>query len=619
LPASWITDHTHRQLSVLGRLQRGVTLAQARARGDLLSQTLAREFPATNAGLRINVTGELEGRHGPYYGTVKLAAGLALAVAALVLVICCANVANLVLARTARRGRELGIRLALGASRSRMIRLLLTESLLLSLLAGVLGLGLAFWFGDLLLVFLPSLSFEASLSLDPDLPTVAWALTAALLAGIGFGLLPAWRASRGPLMVTLKTDVRTEGHGLRRPGLRQMLVVAQLAISLVVVSAGGLFLRSLRQVESIDPGYQPQHLVSAIINPGLFTDDPAVVRRFWDQLMPRLEQLPGAASVSGTLYMPLVNPNGACGPIIRDGDPPPPPNQGRPVVYSVIAPGYFQTMGTPLLRGRDFTRQELDSGSKDPPATVIVNGLLARQLYGSEEAALGKRFRIGGLDSAPLRIVGVARDGRYQTLLEDPSPALYLPGFPPELKDELWAMKSVILRGTSPAALPGLAAGLRAEVQRIDARIPVIDVRIGNGHLFASVLQTRLAVGLGLILGILALALATMGIYSVMTYTVGQRTREIGIRMALGGQAGDVLKLVVGQGLALITVGVVAGTLAAWLVARSLGSLLHGVSTSDPLTYLAAVALLVLVALVATLVPARRATRVDPMIALRAE
>jgi putative ABC transport system permease protein len=250
---------------------------------------------------------------------------------------------------------------------------------------------------------------------------------------------------------------------------------------------------------------------------------------------------------------------------------------------------------------------------------VIVNGLLARQLYGSEDAALGKRFRIGGLDSAPLQIVGVARDGRYQNLLEDPSPALYLPGFPPELNDELWAMKSVILRGTSPAALPALAAGLRTEVQRIDARIPIIDLRVGNGHLFASVVQTRLAVGLGLILGILALALATMGIYSVMTYTVGQRTREIGIRMALGGQAGDVLKLVVGQGLALITVGVVAGTFAAWLVARSLGSLLHGVSTSDPLTYLAAVALLVAVALAATLVPARRATRVDPMIALRAE
>jgi putative ABC transport system permease protein len=611
----WSTDRSRRGLTVLARLRPGVTLAQAQARADLLATTLAREFPDTNAGLNLKVVRESEGHFGPYQGTVKLASAMALAVAGLVLVICCANVANLLLARTARRGRELGIRLALGSSRTRLIRLLLTESLVLALLGGALGLGLAFWFGDALVFFLPPLPAEATFSLDPDPRVVGWGLAAAVLAGLGFGILPAWRASRGSLMTVMKTDLRTEGHRLRRPGLRQLLVIAQLAISVVVVAAGGLFLRSLKRMETIDPGYRPDRLVSALVNPGLFTDDPAVVHPFFDQLTRRLEQLPGVASVSATLYMPLVNPGGSCGPIIKEGDPQPPPNQGKPAVYSVTSARYFETMGTPLLRGRDFTADE----RRDPPGTVIVNATLARRLFGSEDAALGRRLRISSLASAPLRIVGVARDGHYQFLLEDPQDALYLPGFPPELHDELWSMKTIIVRGAEGSSLTALAEGLRAEVHRLDARIPLELPRIGDGHLLSSMLQIRMAVGLGLILGSLALALASMGIYSVMTYTVGQRTREIGIRMALGGQVRDVLALVVGQGLALVAVGVAAGCIGAWLVSRLLGVLLYGVTAGDPLTYLATVAVIVLVALLATLLPARRAALVDPTVALRAD
>jgi predicted permease len=344
LAADWISDRTQRQLTVVGRLQPGVSLQQARARVALLGQTQAREFAATNAGLRMDVASEIEGRHGELYDAVKLGSWMALAVALLVLIICCANVANLMLARTARRSRELGIRIALGASRARLIRLLLTESMVLSLLGGGLGLLLAFWFGDLLLVFLPSLPFELAFNLDPDPTIIGWALGSALLAGLGFGILPAWRAARGPLMAALKTDLRTEGHSLRRLGLRQLLVVAQLAVSLVVVASGGLFLRSLFKMETIDPGYRADLLVSATVNPGLFTDDPVVVRTFFDQLIPRLEQLPGAASVSATLYMPLVNPLGTCGPLIKEGDPAPPLNQGKPVIYSVVSARYFDTV-----------------------------------------------------------------------------------------------------------------------------------------------------------------------------------------------------------------------------------------------------------------------------------
>jgi len=213
----------------------------------------------------------------------------------------------------------------------------------------------------------------------------------------------------------------------------------------------------------------------------------------------------------------------------------------------------------------------------------------------------------------------VAADGHYLTLLEDPRTAIFLPGFPPELNDQLWAMKTVIVRAADGAQLPAVAAGLRAQVALLDARVPSSDLRVGAAHLLASMIQTRLAVGLGLILAVLALGLSSMGIYSVMTYTVGQRTREIGIRIALGGQVGDVLKMVVGQGLALVAVGVLVGAAAAWLVSRSLGSLLYGVSGSDPLTYMATAVLMIIVALVATLVPARRAALVDPMVALRSD
>jgi putative ABC transport system permease protein len=614
LTPDWMNDRNRRQLKVLGRLRPGVTVAQAQARADLLATTLAREFPVSNADLRLHIAPEIEGRYGAYHDIAALASALAVAVAGLVLVICCANVANLLLARIARRGRELAIRVALGASRARLARLLLTESLLLAALGGGLGLGLAFWFGDALAVFLPPLPDGATLNVDSDSRVVAWGLAATVLAGLGFGILPAWRASRGSLTSALKTDLRSEGYRLRRPGLRQALVIAQLAISVVVIVAGGLFLRTLKKMEGIDPGYRQDRLVSSVVDPGLFTDDSGGMRTFFDQLTRRLEQVPGVASVSATLYMPLVNAQGACGPIIKEGDPAPRPNQSQAAVYSVVSPHYFSTMGTPLLRGRDFTAGEY--GEK--PDTVVVNRTLARQLFGKEENALGRRFRIGGLESTPLRIIGVTADGHYQSLLEDPRTALYLPGFLPELHDRS-TMKSVIVRGAEGASLTALAEALQREVHRLDPRLPLDDIRIGDAHLLRAMIQIQMAVGLGLILGVLALGLASMGIYSVMTYTVGQRTREIGIRIALGGQTGDVLRMVVGQGLGLVAIGVAAGSVAAWLVSRLLASLLYGVTAGDPLTYLATGVLIVLVALLATLVPARRAALVDPMIALRAD
>jgi predicted permease len=611
--ADWMASHTTRELHMLARLQPGVTLAQAQAHLDVIGQTLAQESPASNRGTRFGITGEVEGRYGESYGGVRLSCALALLVAGLVLVICCANVANLLLARASKRNRELGIRLALGAGRLRIVRQLLTESALLAVTGGVLGLGLAFWFGDLLLAVLPPTPYDRTLAFEPDLRTLGWAVAATLLAGLCFGGFPAWRATRGGLMTVIKTDARTEGHRLRRPGLRQALVIAQLAISMVVVAAGGLFLRSLDKLERIDPGYRTENLVSGLVNPGLFTEDEIAVKRFFDELTRRLERLPGVTSVSSSLYMPLVNVQGAAGPLVKEGDPPPRPNETLPLSYSVISARYFETMETALVAGRDFVEAE----RKDQPGVVIVNQQLAHRLYGGEAAALGKRFRLGGSDTRPLQIVGVARDGRYGSLIEEPRPWLYLPSLPRDFHDSRWSMRTFQLRAASPHEVSAVASGLRAAVADLDPRVPVSELVVAHGHLSFALLLPRLAASLGLLLALLALGLATMGIYSVMTFAVGQRTREIGIRMALGGQVHHVLRLVLAQGLGLIGAGVIVGSLAAWAVTRLLGSLLYGVSATDPLTYLATVALLMAVALLATLIPARRATRVDPIIALR--
>ena len=617
LPDNWLTDRGRREVRVLGRLQPGITRTQAQTRVDLLAQVASRDFPATHADMRMYVAPEIEGRYGPVYATVKLCCQLAMLVAGLVLVICCANVANLLLARAARRAREMGIRLALGSGRARVVRQLLTESLLLAVLGGGLGLVLAFWFGDLVLALMPPLPYPIKLDLDLDVRTVTWVGGATLLAGLAFGALPAWRASSGHLMTVLKTDLRTEGHRLRRPGLRQALVIAQLAVSIVVVACGGLFLRSLAKVESIDPGYQTETLVSALVNPSIFTEDEVRIRTFFDDLLRALEKRPGVRSVSATLNMPLVNTQGACGPIIREGDAPPPPNQTRPVSYSVISGRYFETMGTQLVAGRDFVEAERKPGQRSD--VVIVNQELARRLFGSEQAALGKRFRVGSLEVPAQRIIGVARTGRYNRLLETPQPWIFFPVVLPELHDDLWGMKTVVVRANSRADLPLVTEALREEVEKLDARIPLTELISGRNHLAFSLQLPRLAAGLGTILGLLALVLASMGIYSVMTYTVSQRTREIGIRMALGGQVRDILRLVVGQGLGLIAVGLLVGSIAAALVTRLLGGLLHGVSASDPVTFLVTALVLAAVALLATLIPARRATAVDPMIALRSD
>jgi len=613
----WLRDRARREVSVFARLRPGVTLEEANARVEVVGRTLAREYPLTNAGLAMHAVSEIQGRWGTAYQAVRLGCLLALLLAGLVLIICCANVANLLLASATSRSKELSIRLALGASRVRVIRQLMTESLLLALLGGALGLVVASWLPDLLHAFLPPLPFGAPTVIPLDATTMIWGLVAAVVAGFTFGSLPAWRASHADLVTSLKTDLGAEGQKIRRGGIRQALVVAQIAISMVVVMTGGLVARSLYKLQGIDPGFRSETLVSAQFNPGLFeafnsAGDPKLTLYF-EELQRRLERLPGARSVSMSAFLPLVNYSTPQGPVVREGDPQPLPNQGATTGYSIIFPRYFETIGTELVRGRDFQAEE----RKGSPTTAIVNAELARRLFGGPEQALGKRFRVGGPESPLLRIVGVARDGRYRSLFEEPASWVFLPGCPEGLGCGDLTYRLMLIRGATVSDLPALAQGLRTEAAELDPRIPIELQQLGRGHLSFLLHTPRLAAELGAVLALLALALATLGIYSVMTYAVSQRTKEIGIRMALGGQVGDVLALVMKQGLGITAAGVLVGAVGAVLVGRLVGSFLYGVSGSDPLTFVVTVAILMTVALLATLLPARRAARVSPMVAIR--
>jgi predicted permease len=613
----WLLDRARREVNVFARLRPGVTLAQAQARMGVLGRTLARQFPATNADLDLRAVSEIEGRYGAEFATARLAGLLALLLAGLVLLICCANVANLLLARAAGRTKELGIRLALGAGRARVIRQLMTESLLLALAGGALGLVVAAWLPHLLLAFLPPVPFEVPMEVEVDPTVVAWTMLAAVVAGLIFGSLPAWRASQADLVTALKSDVGAEGQRLRRGGLRQGLVVAQIAISVVVVLTGGLIVRSLVNLQAIDPGYRADTLVSAQINPGYFqaygaSDDPSI-GAYFQQLVRRLEQVPGVRSVSTVAPMPLVNPSQPVGPVVRPGEAQPPADTGLTTGYAIIQQKYFETTGTRLVRGRDFAPGERTG----TPAAVIVNAELARRLFGGADQALGKSFRIGSPRAPWLRIVGVAQDGRYRALFEAPAPWVYLPGCAPELDCEDLTYRSVLVRADNELVLPAVAKALRQEAAHVDARVPLDFLLVGRGHLAPQLHPARLAAELGLVLSLLALALATLGIYSVMTYAVTQRTKEIGIRMALGGQVRDVLVLVMRQGLGLAVVGIAAGVLLALAAGRLLNDLLFRVGAADPLTLAVTIVVLALVALLATLLPARRAARVIPMVAIR--
>jgi len=603
----WVANRLWNSLYLIGRLKPGVTMAQADADLKRLANNLGRLFPKENADMNVRIVSEFDGRYGAITWIFKLSSLLASCVAGLVLLVACANVANLTLARAAARSKEIGIRLALGAGRFRIVRQLLTESLLLALLGGALGWLFAYWGTDLVSAAFPVVSVTLDFDISPDLYVLKWMVGVTLSTVVIFGLTPALLATGADLVAALKSDVAGQLRSGRRWNLRGALVIAQVTISFIVLVCAGLFIRSWNKAVNIELGFSTENLVTMLVDPGSLGYTHETSKRFHSELLKRIEAQPGVRAAALT-QRPLLEDNSDIRTILKEGEPDPLPNQGNKINCNFVSPRYFETIRTPLAQGRDFTERD----NSDAPLVAIINQEYARKFYGGEQNALGKRIRILDQQTPLIEIVGVVKDALYDTLHDAPQPHLFLPRF-----QHYGSGMTLLVSANSAGDLKAVAESVRREIGRLDSRVPVYDLRMADEILSYDYWGPRLAAGVGTACGLLALLLSTMGLYSVMTYSVGQRTREIGVRMALGAQIRDVLKLIVSQGMKLALIGVVIGLAGAFAVTREISSLLFGVGATDPVTFVIVTILLVVVALLACWIPARRATKVDPLIALR--
>jgi predicted permease len=608
--AEWQTDRSYALFNLYGRLKPGLTMAQAETDLNLVADNLAQLYPKDNADTKIQLTTELDGRYEGATKVIKYGGLLAVCISALVLLVACANVANLMLARAVTRAKEIGIRLAIGASRGRIVRQLLTESVMLALLGGGLGLALAYQVSGVIMASFPPVPYPVSLDFAPDGYVLKWMLVVSLLTGVIFGLAPALLAARTDLVAVIKGMPAGPSHRRRRWNLRGALVVAQVTISIVVLICAGLFIRSLSKVRQTDPGFQAENLVTMMINPSLLAyDDKETTKRFFPELLRRIEAQPGVRTAALVNEMPLAVGHLSSGPILKEGEADPLPNQGVNSDYSFVTPKYFDTLRTPLVMGRDFTERD----DADAPPVVIVNQEFARRFYGSADTAMGKRFRIS--QGAPLmQIIGIAKDGLYHSLYEDQRVYLFLPVY-----QHPRSGMTLMISAESAGALSAVTESARREIAQMDSRLPVVGMLVAEENLSMAHWGPRVAAGMASTFGVLALVLATLGLYGVMTYAVSQRTREIGIRMALGAQVGDLLRLIVSQGMRMVLIGIVLGLVGAFALTRVLASLLLGIGTTDLVTFVGVAVLLIAVALLACYIPARRAAKVDPMVALRHE
>ena len=602
-----LADRGSRSLFIKGRLAPGVTLEQARAEMETLNARLAAAWPDTNEGIEVTLVPTREvvlnpGIDGPILGV----AGLLMGIVGLVLVIACSNVASVLLSRAAERRREIAVRLAIGAGRGRLVRQLLTESLLLAGAGGALGLGLAAGLARLLVSFKPPLPIPLSIDVGVDGTVLAFTAAVALLTGLLCGLAPALQSSRPQLVPALKDDAGGLGRRHRRLGLRNLLVVGQVAASTVLLVGAGLFVRSLGQARSIDPGFALDRGVAVQLALGLGgAYDEAEGRVFLRRLVERARALPGARSAALAENLPL-GLSIHTGRVELEGQQLASWDQGPEVDQSSVGTGYFETLGIPIVRGRAFTSAD----GQQAPRVAVINEAAARHFWPAGDA-LGKRLR-EDQDGPWIEVVGIARDGKYRTLGEAPRPFLYLAS---EQDYRPFATLVVATDGDERAML----AAVRRLVSELDPALPVFDMKTMSDHLQVMLFPARMGALLLTALGGLGLLLATVGLYGVVASSVVRRTREVGIRMAIGARPADVVRLVVGEGMALAGAGLALGIAAALAAARVLEGLLYGIGTTDAATFVVVVAVLAAVGLVANLVPARRASRLDPVAALRRE
>ena len=597
-----------RNLMLTGRLKPGFTREQAQAEMSTIVARLAAEYPETNKGREATLVPIRDVVINPGFdGPVVGVAGFLMVIVGLVLLIACSNIANLFLARASDRRQELALRLALGSGRLRLIRQLLTESLLVAAMGGLLSVLFAGWATRVLVSFRPPIAVPLSLDLGIDARVLAWTLLLTGLTGILCGLAPALRASRPDLIPALKGGEVYLGRGHRRLGLRNVLVVGQVTVSTLLLIGSGLFVRSLLNAEAIEPGFSLRRGVAVTLMPGLggaYSKEESAL--LYDDLLSRARALPGVRSATVAEFLPLglaLSSRGvyADGQELADGEPPP------EVDTMSIGPGYFETLGIAVLQGRAVTERD-DSSA---PEVVVVNETMASR-YWPGENPLGQRIRFDDAEDAPFfEVVGLVRDGKYRTLGEAPRPYLYT-SF--AQTDEF--MLTLILDTPEEARTVTL---LRRLLNEVDPHLPIFEIKTVSEHLEIMLFAPRMGAGLLASMGLLGLLLASVGLYGVVAYSVARRTREIGVRMALGAGRGDILRMVVREGMALVMLGSILGIGLALVGSRAIASLLFGISTSDPVTYVAVPLLLISVAWLANFLPARRATGVDPIRALRYE
>jgi putative ABC transport system permease protein len=602
VPAASEQNRNFANMRIVARLKMGVTPAQAQSEVDTLGARLEKQYPDSNTNLRFGVVGLRE----QLTGRVSKALWILLGVVGCVLLIACANVANLLLARAASRQSEIAVRNALGATRPQLIRELLTECVVLSLTGGLLGLLLAY-LGVTVMTSLSSGGIPRADEIGISREVLLFTMLLSLLTGIAFGIVPALQSSRSQLTEDLKEAKKGASGSVRHRRSLNVLVVIEIALALVLVAGAGLMMRSFRSVLGIDPGFDPHNVLtfSAALPLATYKDQQQHVQ-FFERALAKIRALPGVEAAAGTFRVPIA---GFATAIFTVQGKPVPNGQAPIADYRAITVGYFRAIGIRLLKGREFTERD----SADAPDAVIVNEELARRSWPGEDP-IGKRLQVGTELTRWRQVVGVVGNARLSGLEAKIDPAIYVP-FPQNSWPNALRNSFIVLRTTTDPQ--SLIPAIRRELRSVDSTFPITQIRTMDEIVGDSLSQRRFNTALLALFAFVAVVLAAVGIYGVMSYAVSQRTREMGIRMALGAEESDITKLVTSNGAMLAAFGIAIGVVAAAISSRLMSSLLFGITATDPMTFVFTALLLAAVTLLASYIPSRRAARTDPIAALR--
>lgn len=600
----WFNDRRALLVSSVARLKPGISITEADASLKTIAAQLESEYSKDNAGRSVILTPLADTTVGDQQSEITLAGGVLMGVVSLVLLIACANLANLLLAQSARREREMSLRAALGAGRGRIMRQLITESMLLALIGGALGLLIAYWGRTALWSFRPSFIEAGGVNLALDWRVLVFTLAVSIFTGVIFGIAPAIKSCRVDLAETLKVGGRGNSPGWRSNPLRSLLVVSQIAFAMIALIAAGLFIRSMENAQRMSIGFESRKLFTMRVDLGALHYTEGRGQRFFQESVERAKSTPGVVAATVSSNSPIGGGHGRT--VFPEGQDVTTGYRGTLTWVDDVTPGYFSTLRIPLTEGRDFNA----SDRANTALVAVVNEAMAKHFWPNENA-LGKRFHF--IDETKLReIVGIVGNTVIDNIGEQPQPVIYMP-----YAQDYSPFAAIVVRtkGDPQSIVPSV----RAQIQSVDPSLAITNVQTIGEIIGQGLWAPRMGAALLGLFGMLALVLAAVGVYGVLWYSVTQQTRDIGIRMALGAEPSTVLKLVVGEGLKLAAAGLVVGLIGAVLGVRVLSSLLFNVSTYDPVTFVGVSLVLILTAALACYIPARRATRVDPLIALRCE